>query len=268
MTELSKMSSSPLSAHEIPLRHLSNECADPPWCAHDLPIDIEGPVEDIKTVPIPQAIEPTVLFVANAQRFQPRVIVDTDLITQELINSGFKESTATSYAVVFHDRDDLVDTDKVDVGGWHNPHGHMSIKDGEFTHHPLAVHVVFRNNQRRLNRTLWHEFGHGHLHKVKRDEQETLYNRDHVVESTKKIGKGAALSGGLLVAGGLIDGAHHTGNPVIDNGLTTVGGFLIVTGLIMDTQPHNFLWQIDKREFYAQRFAYKRKNLRPITLLS
>lgn len=261
----------PLPAHNAG-KHILANCGDPEWCLHEgclheiLPADIAHSYE---VTPVPTATEPVIVFDGNAEQYRDQIQVNTELINEELIKSGFDETLAKSYAIIFHDNH----TEESDfkVRGWYNKYEYFINKTDQdknaagYENHPLVVNVVLSDNEQQMSKFLWHEFGHAHKYISTNQERIPLYNKENNITRTKELGVVAMASGFASEAATIFEFGYHN---TLNVATAVAGGALIVAGGLLKDMPKNILWSIDRGEIYANRFAFKRRKLQPITLNS
>lgn len=165
----------PLPAHDTGAHNLAT-CGDPEWCLHDIPTAAAD--SKIEYTPVPIASKPAVLFSKNAEKYRNRIVVDTAMISEELTRSGFDEKVAQAFSLVIHDRDE---TSSLPIDGWYNSTGflegaNISRDSDSLEIRPVAIHVVYTGNMKKMSHSAWHEFGHAHQQKVKKTKLEPAYN--------------------------------------------------------------------------------------------
>lgn len=239
------------------VHHEYYECGVGDWCLHE---EInEEPFLEITT--IPNATEPGIYFLGKARAYGDSIKVDTDAIRAELLSSGFDEKLAGNFAIVFHDEDTRPERRSQESTGWYNDTGHIKGGGDDSEFHPIAVHIII-NDPAKMSWTMWHEFGHAHEKKVKKNEKESLYEKPKLLSRVRRLGYAAIGLGATSFVANTIETAQ---DPSANTMGSAVGIALAGLGSYMSTQPKVTLWLLDRQEWSAERFAMQRRGIKPIT---
>lgn len=126
---------------------------------------------------IRRARTPGVYFVGDAYRYVDAITVDTSLLRQQLLASGFSRDDARSVAVIFRTPQSYFRD--MHVEGWfaNNPCLDETLKNPRSNN--FGVSVMLGVNDGALPHTLWHEVGHAHKARVLKDETPMLYSDEY-----------------------------------------------------------------------------------------
>lgn len=240
----------PLPAHQAGEGHTLAHCGDPEWCLHE---NISPAGINIKVEPIPTATKPALIFIDEAKKYKNKIDVDAKLISDELKASGFKEEDATSFAILIHDKKARKNNG---ADGWYDSYGYYNASTKQ--QHNIAINVVFKEKDM-MNKTAWHEFGHAHEENVAKVSRKALYNNRTIVNRLKSYGIASSASGIAMEPMILF---QENPNRIISAASTFLIGYGAITALF----PEKILWQFDKGEKYATKFARQRRNLKPISV--
>lgn len=227
--------------------------------------------EDLPTPEITrEATQPKVRFEEHAKKYEEKIDIDTEVIKQELLRSGFSEQVANGFIVRIHDKEDLPEDWKPlasRIRAWVNREdlGYTEEADGANVHYPLAVNILLPNWEVFLNEDVWHELGHAHEILVKGVDKASIINRRNL-RIAQGVGAGIVAGGALVTGHNLLKEIRHGGKSPRHYAGMYGGATLMKAGKKAFTDPWGTLHEIDGRERYARKFARQRRELTPIKL--
>lgn len=219
---------------------------------------------------VKEATDPKIRFEENAKKYKETVNIDTEIISQELLRSGFSEQVANGFILRIHDKEDLPEDWKPlasRLRAWVNREdlGYTEEVDGASVHYPLAVNILLPNHEFFLNEDIWHELGHAHEILIKGVNKAAIINRRNL-KIAQGVGAGVVAAGALVTGHNFIKEVHRGGRSPRHYAGMYGGATLMKAGAKAYKDPWGTLHAIDGRERYARKFADQRRDLKPIKL--